>query len=195
MIMCMYKKICITNRWLVDGDFVGQIQNVVRNGVDAVILREKDLSESDYEILAEKVIRICDENHTLCILHSFKECAKRLHHPYIHLPMQQFLNLTEEEREFFRWIGVSTHTVEEAKIAEKKGADYITASHIFPTECKTGIPARGLEYLKEVLDAVDIEVYALGGIHPDNEKLCVQAGADGICMMSEYMKSREDIKI
>lgn len=195
MIMCMYKKICITNRHLVDGDFIRQIQNVVRCGVDAVILREKDLSELDYEILAGKVIAICAENHTLCILHSYKECAKRLHHPYIHLPMSQFLELSREEKDFFVRIGVSTHTVEEAKIAEENGADYLTASHIFPTECKPGMPPRGLEYLKEVLDAVDIEVYALGGIHPDNEKLCVQAGADGICMMSEYMKSREDIKI
>ena len=193
--MCTYKKICITNRKLVEGDFVKQIQNVVRHGVDAVILREKDLSETEYENLAKKIIMICKENATLCILHSYKNCAKKLDHPYIHLPMRQFLELTEEEKQYFSWIGVSTHTVEEAKIAEKNGANYITASHIFPTECKPGLAPRGLDYLREVKGAVKIEVYALGGIHPENAKLCVEAGADGICMMSEYMKSKEGMEI
>lgn len=168
-----------------------RLKKVVQNGVDAVILREKDLSEREYEHLARDVIAICEEYHTLCILHSFKEAAKRLNHPYIHLPMPQFLELKEEERQYFKVIGVSTHTVEEAKLAERKGANYITASHIFPTECKPGLAPRGLQYLREVCDSVAIEVYALGGIHPDNLQLCVEAGADGICMMSEYMRNKE----
>lgn len=174
-----------------DGEFLEQIRRVVQNGVDAVILREKDLTETEYECLARKVLAVCRDNYTLCILHSFKETAKRLDHPYIHLPMPLFLELNEDERRYFQMIGVSTHTVEEAKIAEAKGAGYITASHIFPTDCKPGLAPRGLQYLREVLEAVDIEVYALGGIHPDNVHLCVEAGADGICMMSEYMKDKD----
>lgn len=192
--MCTYKRICITNRGLVDGDFLRQIQRVTCKGVDAVILREKDLTEEEYERLARKVLAVCAGNHTLCILHSFKEAAKRLNHPYIHLPMPLFLELSPEERQYFRMIGVSTHTVEEAETAQEKGAHYITASHIFPTGCKPGLAPRGLQYLREVVQAVDIEVYALGGIHPDNIHLCVEAGADGICMMSEYMKNKEDEK-
>lgn len=186
--MCTYKKICITNRNLVCGDFLEQIQRVLEQGVDALILREKDLRETEYECLAEKVLTLCERYHTRCILHSFKEAAKRLDHPFIHLPMPLFLELDEEEKQYFQWVGVSTHTVEEAKTAELLGADYITASHIFPTECKPGLAPRGLAYLREVLDAVSLEVYALGGIHPDNASLCIEAGADGICMMSEYMK-------
>lgn len=171
-----------------DGDFLKQIQKTVEKGVDAVILREKDLPEPEYEALAREVIGICREHHTLCILHSFKGVAKRLEHPYIHLPMPLFLELSDAERTYFKVIGVSTHTVEEAKKAESRGASYITASHIFPTGCKPGLAPRGLQYLREVLAAVEIEVYALGGIHPDNIHLCVEAGADGICMMSEYMR-------
>lgn len=186
--MCTCKKICITNRKLICGDYLEQIQRIVQGGVDAVILREKDLSEPEYEGLAREVLRICSERHTLCILHSFTNVAKRLNHPYIHLPMPLFLELDEENRRYFKRIGVSTHTVEEAKKAEQLGADYITASHIFPTGCKPGMAPRGLTYLKNVRNAVDIEVYALGGIHPDNVSLCVEAGADGVCMMSEYMK-------
>lgn len=195
MIMCTCKKICITNRKLVDGDFLEQLRRIVENGVDAVILREKDLTEKEYELLAKEALEICASNRTMCLLHSFKEAARRLEHPYIHLPMPLFLELTEEERRFFKVIGVSTHTVEEAKTAENRGADYITASHIFPTDCKPDLAPRGLEYLKDVLAAVDIEVYALGGIHPENAGACIEAGADGICMMSEYMKSKEGVRI
>ncbi len=191
MTMCTYKKICITNRKLVTGDFLGQIERVAERGIDAVILREKDLPEEEYERLAEKVLAVCERYGIQCILHSFINVAKRLDHPYIHLPMPLFLDLEGKEKAYFQRIGVSTHTVEEAKLAEKLGADYITASHIFTTECKIGMEPRGLDYLRKVVNAVDIEVYALGGIHPDNVLLCVEAGADGICMMSEYMKGKE----
>ena len=153
-----------------------------------MILREKDLPEEEYERLAKKVLVVCEGYGTPCILHSFTNVAKRLNHPYIHLPMPLFLELEEEEKAYFQRIGVSIHTAKEAVLAEKLGADYITASHIFPTECKPGMEPRGLEYLRKVMNAVDIEVYALGGIHPDNAALCIAAGADGICMMSEYMR-------
>ena len=67
------------------------------------------------------------------------------------------------------------------------GASYITASHIFATACKAGLEPKGLEFLKEITRAMKIDVYALGGIHPDNMESCIEAGADGVCMMSEYM--------
>ena len=186
--MCMYKNICITNRKLVKGDFLEQVRKVAGLGADALILREKDLEEQEYEVLARKVLAVCSETSVVCILHSFPETARKLNHPYIHLPMSRFLELGGQEKRWFRQIGVSTHTVEEAVKAEKLGADYITASHIFPTACKPGAEPRGLSYLEEVCRSVRIPVYALGGIHPDKAELCIQAGAAGICMMSEYMK-------
>lgn len=188
MIMCMYKKICITNRKLVKGDYLIRIEKLARSkDIDMMILREKDLPEKEYEKLAEQVLKICKKYNKQCVLHSFFKTARRLEHPYLHLPMSLFLNMTEEERAYFKMIGVSTHSVEEALAAQKMGASYVTASHIFATQCKAGLEPRGLCYLKEVVDAVDIDVYALGGICPDNISLCIKTGADGVCMMSEYM--------
>ncbi|MDO4942119.1 MAG: thiamine phosphate synthase [Lachnospiraceae bacterium] len=184
----MYKKICITNRKLVKEDYLLRIEKLARSkDVDMIILREKDLSEEEYEKLAGQVLKICKKYKKQCILHFFLETAKRLEHPYIHLPMSLFLNMTGEERAYFKITGVSTHSVEEALTAQKMGASYITASHIFATQCKAGLEPRGLCYLKEVVDAVDLEVYALGGICPDNISACIETGADGVCMMSEYM--------
>ena len=194
MIMCTYKRICITNRALVSGDFLEKIRELVAGQVDLLILREKDLDEKSYCELAASVMEICAGKPVKLMLHTFTSVARQLNHPYIHLPMQAFQELSEDDRAWFEEIGVSTHSVEEAVEAEKLGAGYVTASHIFPTKCKEGLEPRGLEYLREVKQAVNIPVYALGGIHPDNQELCLEAGADGICMMSEYMKS-EDFSI
>ncbi|MCQ2508799.1 MAG: thiamine phosphate synthase, partial [Dorea sp.] len=65
---------------------------------------------------------------------------------------------------------------------------YVTASHIFPTDCKKGLAPRGVLYLRDVAASVKIPVYALGGIHEEQIETCIEAGAAGVCMMSDYMK-------
>ena len=71
---------------------------------------------------------------------------------------------------------------------EKLGASYVTASPIYETQCKPDVAARGLQYLSDVVNAVSIPVFALGGISNENSNECIEAGASGICMMSWYMK-------
>lgn len=188
MIMYMYKKICITNRHLVSGDFLEQIEKVTEEDVDLLILREKDLKEEEYKLLAKNVIKICEKNNVICMIHTYYNVARELNHPYIHLTMKDIKLLSEEDKQFFKVIGVSTHSVEEAVLAEKLGAMYITASHIFETKCKEGLEPRGIEYLKDVINSVNIKVYALGGIKNENSHLCINVGANGVCMMSEYMQ-------
>lgn len=186
--MSMYKKICITNRNLVHGDFLAKIEEVARGDVDAIILREKDLPKEEYRALAKMIIPLCNKYGKLCILHQFVDVARELKYDAIHLSYEAFLALDDETKNYFSIIGVSTHSVEEAIKCEELGATYITASHIFPTDCKKDLAPRGLAYLREVRKNVTIPVYALGGIHPNNVDLCIAEGADGVCMMSEYMK-------
>lgn len=184
----MCKNVCITNRNLVVGDFYEQITKVASGAADIIILREKDLSEEAYQVMAERVLAICKEHHACCILHSFDQVANRLGCNHIHVTMEKLRYMSERSRKSYSILGVSTHTLEEAMEAEQAGATYITASHIFPTDCKMGIPPRGLDYLKEVVKHVTIPVYALGGITPENQESCIVAGASGVCMMSYYMK-------
>lgn len=87
----------------------------------------------------------------------------------------------------FDIVGVSTHTVQEALEAGKSGATYITASHIYETECKMGLKPKGIRYLKDVCAVAEIPVYALGGIKFSNMNEVLNAGADKACMMSELM--------
>ena len=87
-------------------------------------------------------------------------------------------------------IGCSIHSVEEAVEAQKLGASYITAGHIYATDCKKGLPPRGLEFLENVCKAVKIPVYAIGGIHPGTGQLneIMEHGSAGGCIMSDMMK-------
>lgn len=157
---------------------------------DMLILREKDLPVEEYKALAIQIKEICDNTGICFIPHSFVEVARELHCTSIHLP----LHLLEAEQksgslEGFSVIGASVHSVEEAKRACKAGAGYLTAGHIFPTECKAGLPGRGIEFLKAVCKAVPIPVYAIGGIKKEHEEIVRTAGAAGACRMSDYMKS------
>ena len=68
------------------------------------------------------------------------------------------------------------------------GANYITAGHIFETDCTKDIPGRGLDFLREVCSAVSIPVYAIGGISKDNFMKIQETGAAGACIMSGFMR-------
>lgn len=198
------KKIAISNRNLLTGTdiynqqvknkLLDRIRHIASNHLaDALILREKDLAEDQYEDLAEAALEICEREHFPLILHHFADVALEYSPvPPLHVSVPDFIALKQSSCRFgkgpFPSLGVSTHTVEEARMAEEMGASYITASHIFLTQCKPGLEPRGLDYLQEVCEAVSIPVYALGGVHEPQIEACMQAGASGVCMMSEYFK-------
>ncbi len=184
-----YKLICVTNRHLVKGDFFLQIQNILKIHFkpDMLVLREKDLKEDEYMKLAEEVIKICQGSGTKCILHYFKNAALNLGADGIHLPYSEFMDMGCTEKSRIKIKGVSVHSVDEALNAQKAGASYIMAGHIYKTACKEGLEPRGTGFLKEICTAVNIPVYAIGGININNAIECIEAGASGVCLMSGYM--------
>ena len=194
MIMSIYKEeyknvIAVTNRKLSSRPFLEQMERVCKLHPRAVILREKDLSEEEYAELAVQILTLCKQYQVPCMLHTYLETARKLQHPYIHLP----LFLLEEycgKLNDFRMVGSSIHSPEEAIRAQKAGAAYVTAGHVYVTDCKKGLPPRGLEFLKEVCTKVTIPVYAIGGIHAGTGQIqeVMDCGASGGCIMSEMMK-------
>ena len=187
--MSMYRKICVTNRHLAERPFLEQLERVLATKPYAMILREKDLEAMDYELLAAEVIKLCQNTDTKLILHSFPDAAMRLGHTCIHMPLHLFTEMPEEQKCLFSVRGVSVHSVEDALLAEQSGATYLTAGHVFATDCKKGLAPRGLDFLQAVCAAVQIPVYAIGGINDRNAQDCIRAGAAGVCIMSGYMKS------
>ena len=182
--------ICITNRKLCSNNFSDQIKMIASAHPKAIVLREKDLSEKEYEQLARQVMQICQKHGTQCILHSFSNVAIALGAAAVHMPLPLLQKMTPQEKSHFQIIGASCHSLEEAKEAQDLGCTYITAGHIFLTDCKKGLPGRGLPFLEEICKAVRIPVYAIGGISSQNIESVRKTGAAGACIMSGFMRCK-----
>lgn len=180
--------LAVSNRKLCSRPFEEQIKRVCSHHPRALILREKDLPEEEYYLLAKEIMEICMEYKVFCILHTYVEAARRLEVQSIHLPLF-LLERYQGKLDDFTVIGTSVHSVEEAKKAQMLGATYLTAGHVYATDCKKGLPPRGLKFLREVCGAVSIPVYAIGGIklHGGQIKEVMDCGAAGGCVMSEMM--------
>ena len=185
-------KVAVTNRRLCESSLGEQIARLANEKVhrpDLLILREKDLPENEYEALAREVLSLCEDLNLRCILHTYVETARRLRVDGIHLPFSLWRKHLEELSDF-SFLGVSVHSVEEARFAQEHGVSYLTAGHIFATDCEKGALPRGLDFLKEVCESVYVPVYAIGGITPQRIPEIVQGcpSIAGVCMMSYYMK-------
>ena len=180
--------VAVTNRHLCTGDFFEQIEKLAQSNIKAIILREKDLSETEYEGLAKKAIKICEKHNKELILHSFYGVALKLNHKKIHLPIPVLKEAYEKGLlANFEKVGASVHSLEQLEEAKNCGVNYCTAGHIFATNCKKGLPPRGLDFLAEICANANFPVYAIGGISDQNAHLAAEAGAAGVCLMSSVM--------
>lgn len=179
--------LCVTNRTLCHEDFLQRIEKIAAAHPAGILLREKDLTPEEYKKLAEKVLEICKVHNTPCILHTFASVARELGSPALHLPLSVLRTLSLEERSAFSALGGSCHSAADAIEAQALGCTYITAGHVFDTDCKKGLPGRGLAFLREVTENVSIPVYAIGGICPENMDSVRETGAAGACVMSGAM--------
>ncbi len=188
-LMTMYtqasKVIAVTARRLCQIPLEQQVKRIADEGISRIILREKDLPLDDYASLAKRVLCACKECSVTLIIHNYPEAARELGATRLHMPLNL---LTKQLCEEFEVVGTSVHSVEDALKAYELGASYITAGHIFATDCKRGLKPRGLDFLREVCKAVDIPVYAIGGIDEDNIQSVLECGVAGACIMSEAMK-------
>ena len=158
MIMCMSDILCVTNRKLCREDFLTRIERIAACHPAGIILREKDMKPEDYKELAAAVMEICEQHGVRCILHSFPDVAISLQADAIHLPLHLLKAMPQEQKAHFKVLGASCHSVEDVWEAQALGCTYITAGHVFETDCKKGLPGRGLDFLRNVCAAVEIPV-------------------------------------
>lgn len=162
--------------------------------VVALTLREKDLYKNEYLKLVEKIHPICQKYRIDLILHQNYDL--NLDEKYniggIHLSYDSFKSLNKNIREGlikkYKKIGVSIHSIDEAKEVEMLGATYIVAGHIFETDCKKDLEPRGLKFIQELSSTLTIPIFVIGGINQENSNLVINSGAFGVCMMSSLMK-------
>ena len=160
----------------------------------SLTLREKDLDKNEYLNLVEKIYPICKKHKINLILHQNYDL--NLDEKYmiegLHLSYEIFKSLNKNIREGlikkYKRIGVSIHSLDEAKEVENLGASYVVAGHIFETDCKKGLEPRGLKFIEDLSSALSIPIFAIGGIDEKNSHSVIDSGAFSVCMMSSLMK-------
>lgn len=181
--------LAVTNRHLCAGDYLGQIRKIADLRPGGLILREKDLKAEEYEQLARQVLAICRERQVPCYLHSHVEIARSLGCRRIHLSLGGLLALAgPSPLAAFSHISVSCHSAGDVQAAVSHGATQIVLGNIFETDCKKGLPGKGLDFLREICALSPVPVYAIGGISPANFSSVCAAGAAGGCIMSGFMR-------
>ena len=175
---------CITNRHLYALPFLEQLDRILALRPAGVILRETDLSLEEYLALGRQVLEKCRRAGVPCWFHTFLEAAVELRPDGIQLPMPVLRELPAGWRQGFPGrVGASCHSLDEVQEAARLGADCCTFSHVYPTQCKPGLPPRGLEALRQVCAQSPVPVYALGGVTPEKIPELEKAGAAGAVMM------------
>ena len=160
----------------------------------SLTLREKDLNKNEYLKLVEKIYPICQKYRIDLILHQNYDLG--LDNKYnikgLHLSYDSFKSLNKNIREElirkYKKIGVSIHSVDEAKEVENLGANYVVAGHIFKTDCKKDLEPRGLKFIQELSLILTIPIFAIGGIDEKNSQSVIDSGAFSVCMMSSLMR-------
>ncbi|QNE66200.1 thiamine phosphate synthase [Fusobacterium hwasookii] len=160
----------------------------------SLTLREKDLDKNECLNLVEKIYPICKKYKINLILHQNYDLNldDRYMIEGLHLSYEIFKSLNKNIREDlikkYKRIGVSIHSLDEAKEVENLGASYVVAGHIFETDCKKGLESRGLKFVEELSSILTIPIFAIGGIDEKNSQSVIDSGAFSVCMMSSLMK-------
>ena len=167
------------------------IEAIARNlvaGIDWIQIREKDLSARDLFDLVQRARALPNPAATKIVVNTRVDVALAVGAAGAHLPSgspppRYWRAITPPD--FL--IGVSCHTLEEARAAEQEGADYIFFGPVFAPRSKSAdLPPRGLDRLAEAAHAVRIPLLALGGITKENASRCASAGAAGVAAISMF---------
>jgi thiamine-phosphate pyrophosphorylase len=160
--------------------------------VDWIELREKDLTGRALFDLAVRTVARCASTRLLVndrLDVALTAGAHGVHLTAEGLPVDAVRTWAQVHagREFL--IGKSCHSLDEARTAERDGADYIFFGPIFATPSKLAYgPPQGTGRLGEVCRAIEIPAIAIGGITPENAGQCISAGASGVAAIRWFQE-------
>ena len=172
--------------WLKENEtLLDVVTDVLKNGATFLQIREKDLSEGDFEVEAEKLKDICREHQVPYVVNDNVDIAMHIDADGVHVGQSDIKG--RDIRSMIgneKILGISAGTVEEAVAAEKAGADYIGVGAVFDTSTKKNARNLSMEKLKEISESVSIPVVAIGGISASNIMELINSGVDGVAVVS-----------
>jgi thiamine-phosphate pyrophosphorylase len=174
-------------------DLLWVLERALEGGVRAVQLREKDLGGRELFVLAEKTKRLCERYQANLFVNDRVDIALGVDADGVHLggdsmPVRAARELLGAEK----LIGVSTHSINEAREAEQEKADFILFGPVYFTASKAayGEP-QGLGRLKKVVEKISLPVYAIGGVKVGNIAEVKETGVRGIALISAVLSASD----
>jgi thiamine-phosphate diphosphorylase len=182
----------VTDRGLSRGRTTCEIvREAVAGGVTCVQLREKRCGTREFIEEARAVLAILRPLGVPLIINDRVDVALMVGADGVHLGQQDMAITDARVLAPPAWIiGVSAESVDDARRAERKGADYIGVSPVFATQTKLDAATPlGLKGLRQIRNAVQIPLVAIGGIHCGNVRDVIRAGADGVAVVSAVVSA------
>ena len=189
----MMRLYAVTDRaWVGKQSLAEQVAAALRGGVTCVQLREKELDEERFLREAEEIFALCKRYRVPFFINDNVPLALRCHADGVHVG-QDDMDVATVRRLVGQemMIGVSVHTVEEARAAAVDGADYLGVGAMFATSTKTDASLVTKETLRAICDVVSIPVVAIGGISKSNLLELAGTGVDGVALVSAIFSAAD----
>ena len=185
----------VTDRaWIGTQTLYQQVEAALKGGATCVQLREKELDEAAFLQEAKELCALCRRYGVPFIVNDNVDVAQACGADGVHVG-QEDMKAGEVRRRVGEdmILGISVHTVEEARRAVRDGADYLGLGAVFPTSTKTDADQMSNETLRDICGAVEIPVVAIGGLNRDNILRLSGSGVDGVALVSAIFGA-EDIE-
>ncbi|MBI4246126.1 MAG: thiamine phosphate synthase [Candidatus Rokubacteria bacterium] len=176
----------ILDRTAARGRDLGEIlDGALAGGCRLVQLREKEWPSGRVYPLAERLRRRCREAGAVFVVNDRVDLAVAVDADGVHLG-QDDLPPTAARRLLRPGmiLGLSTHSVEQARAAQAAGADYVAVGSMFPTSTKPDFQLVGPDLVRKLRPEIRAPLIGIGGITPANVAEVIRAGADGVAVIS-----------
>ena len=181
-------------RWLGGRRLADQVEEALKGGVTFVQLREKDLDEERFLEEAREIKELCGRYGVPFVINDNVDIAQAVDADGVHVGQSDMeagdvrARLGQD-----KIIGVSAQTVEQALLAESRGADYLGVGAVFATGSKADASEVDHETVKAICQAVHIPVIAIGGITGENVGALTGTGVCGVAVISAIF-AQEDVE-
>ena len=172
--------------------FLQKVEAALQGGVTILQLREKEKSTREYMELATKVHAITKKYGVPLIIDDRVDVALAIDAEGVHVGQSDMpVDIARKLMGPEKIVGATTKTVEQAKEAYEKGADYLGVGAIYPTTTKVKTVLTSVDTLRDICNAVPIPANAIGGLNKDNIHVLKGAPIAGICVVSAIMKAQD----
>jgi len=178
----------ITDRTICGLSFEDMIRPVMDAGVKWIQYRDKERSRREIYEEAVRLRGMIKQADGIFIVNDHTDIALAVDADGVHLgqddlPLKEARKIMGEGK----IIGISTHSLDQAKTAERDGADYIGFGPVFHTKTKAAGNPKGIDMLREIRKHVHLPVVAIGGINLGNVQSVLDAGSDAIAVASAIL--------